>query len=247
VLVFDTTKGRIIVEMNDLAAPVHVARIRELVRSGAEVGRVFFRVIADFMDQTGDPLDTGMGASSLPSLKAEFTFRRGPDTPFVLVDQSNGVETGLVGSLPVLSQSMDLGMLTVDHKVDAWGTYCAGVVGMARSNDPDSANGQYFFMRTNTAAADHASHGLDKSYTAWGRALVGQEVIDAIKTGEPVAPPQDKVISVKVLADLPEASRPKVRVINAASGWFKAEVAYEKAARGSDFTVCSVNLPAEAR
>ena len=54
------------------------------------------------------------------------------------------MEEGFVGSLPVLSQSMDLGLLTVDHKVQAWGLYCPGVGGMARSDDPDSANSQFF-------------------------------------------------------------------------------------------------------
>ncbi|MBV9995145.1 MAG: peptidylprolyl isomerase [Caulobacteraceae bacterium] len=247
ILVLETTKGRVIIEMNPRAAPNHVARIRELARSGAYDGRAFFRVIADFMDQTGDPLDSGMGTSSLPSLKAEFTFRRGADTPFVPVSRSNGTEGGIVGSLPVISQTMDLGMLTVDHRVEAWGAYCAGVAGMARGDDPDSANSQYFLVRTNTAAADHASHGLDRRYTAWGRTLVGQEVIDQIKAGEPPPPPADRVQSAKILADLPAQRRPMVRVVDPASAWFKAEIAYEKAAQGADFSVCSVKLPAEVK
>ena len=66
--------------------------------------------------------------------------------------RANGVEEGFVGSLPVVSQSMDLGLLTVDHRVDAWGTYCAGVLGMARSDDPASGNSQFFLMRTNATS-----------------------------------------------------------------------------------------------
>lgn len=245
-LVIETNKGRVLVELNDIAAPETAERVRTLARQGVYDGRAFFRVIDNFMDQTGDPLDTGMGQSSLPNLQPEFTFKRGPDTPFALVFKSNGAEEGFVGSLPVVSQSMDLGLLTTDHRVDAWGTYCAGVVGMARSDDPASANSQFFLMRTNTTSVDGGSHALDKQYTAFGRVLAGQDVIDAIKTGEPAPPPQDKMISVKVVADMPEASRPKVLVVDGRSAWARAAILRAEAASNPvDFSVCDVKLPVE--
>jgi peptidylprolyl isomerase len=244
-LVIETSKGRVLIELNDLAAPQAAERVRALARQGVYDGRAFFRVIDNFMDQTGDPLDTGMGQSSLPNLQPEFTFKRGPDTPFASVFKSNGAEEGFVGSLPVVSQSMDLGLLTVDHRVDAWGTYCAGVLGIARSDDPASGNSQFFIMRTNTTSSDGGSHALDKTYTAFGRVLAGQDVVDAIKTGEPVTAP-DKMISVKVVADMPEASRPKVRVVDASSAWAKAAIQRAEAASNPvDFSVCDVKLPVE--
>ena len=52
-----------------------------------------------------------------------------------------------------------------------------GVVGMARSQDPNSANSQFFIM---FAPAPH----LDGQYTAFGRVISGMEVVDAIKKGE---------------------------------------------------------------
>ena len=52
-----------------------------------------------------------------------------------------------------------------------------GVVGMARSQDPDSANSQFFIT---LAAAPH----LDGQYTIVGRVISGMEVVDAIKKGE---------------------------------------------------------------
>ena len=52
-----------------------------------------------------------------------------------------------------------------------------GVVGMARSADPDSANSQFFIM---FAPAPH----LDGQYTVVGRVTEGMEVVDAIKRGE---------------------------------------------------------------
>jgi peptidylprolyl isomerase len=247
-LVIETTKGRVLVELNDLAAPTSADRVRTLARQGVYDGRVFFRVIDNFMDQTGDPVDSGVGASSLPNLPPEFTFKRGADTPFALVFKTNGVEEGFLGSLPVISQTMDLGLLTADHRVQAWGTYCPGVLGMARSDQPDSGNSQFFLMRTNASSVDHGTHALDKNYTAFGRVLAGQDVVDAIKTGEPVAPPQDKMISVKVVADMPEASRPKVRVVDPASPWAKAAIQRAMTASNPiDFTVCDVKLPVEVK
>jgi len=247
VLVIDTNRGRIIVELSPIATPNHAARVRELTRAGLYNGRAFFRVLDNFMDQTGDPIDSGAGTSSLPNLKGEMTFRRGTDTPFTSVDRTGGIEQGFVGSLPVISQATDLGLLTADHKVDAWGAYCAGVLGMARGEDVDSANSQFFLMRTNASAVDHANHALDKRYTAFGRTLVGQDVIDSIKTGQPVPQPQDRMMTVRVLADIPQAERPNVRVIDTNGAWFKAQVAYLRATLGPDFTACSVSLPAEVR
>jgi len=54
--------------------------------------------------------------------------------------------------------------------------FVAGVVGMARSADPDSANSQFFIM------FDAATH-LDGEYTAIGRVVSGMEVVQAIKRG----------------------------------------------------------------
>src|SRR3712207_3943233 len=53
VLVIDTTKGRILVEMSPEAAPEHVARIKLLARQKFYDGVVFHRVIDWFMSQTG--------------------------------------------------------------------------------------------------------------------------------------------------------------------------------------------------
>lgn len=90
VLVIDTNKGRVIVEMIPEAASNHVARLRELTRAGLYDGRKFFRVIDQFMAQTGDPQDNGQGGSDKPDLAAEFTFRRGADSAFTAVAKPTG-------------------------------------------------------------------------------------------------------------------------------------------------------------
>ena len=72
VMVIDTNKGRVLVELVPEVAPNHVARLQDLTRAGLYDGRTFFRVIDRFMAQTGDPTNTGEGGSDRPNLKAEF-------------------------------------------------------------------------------------------------------------------------------------------------------------------------------
>jgi peptidylprolyl isomerase len=72
-----------------------------------------------------------------------------------------------------------------------------GVVSMARTSDPDSADSQFFIC------FDDATF-LDRQYTVWGNVVSGMEHIDAIKKGDPrsgaIADP-DKIIKLQVAAD----------------------------------------------
>src|SRR3974390_1499328 len=61
-----------------------------------------------------------------------------------------------------------------------------GTVLMARAQNPDSANSQFFIC------FDDARF-LDRQYTAWGKVVSGMENVDKIKRGEPVRDP-DKII-----------------------------------------------------
>ena len=132
--------GQIVIDLASDVAPLHVAQIVALARSGAYDTVVFHRVIDGFMAQTGDVQygktggDTtmaGMGGSEMPDIPAEFSA-----VPFE-----------------------------------------RGIVGMARSQDPNSANSQFFIM---FAAGDF----LNGQYTVVGKVISGMEVVDAIKRGE---------------------------------------------------------------
>lgn len=159
-LVMETTKGKVVIEMMPSVAPLHVARIKELVREGAYDGVVFHRVINDFMAQTGDvqygkkggksfdPRRAGMGGSDKPDLKAEFS--------------------------------------AISH--------IRGTCSMARSQNPNSANSQFFICFTDAP-------WLNKQYSVWGQVIEGMDNIDKIKKGEPVTDP-DEITSMKVAADI---------------------------------------------
>lgn len=240
VMVIDTNKGRVLAELVPQVAPNHVARLQDLTRAGTYDGRTFFRVIDRFMAQTGDPTNTGEGGSDKPDLKAEFTFRRTAETGFVPMAAPAGLEVGYLKSLPVVSQAWSWSDVTSDKKVAAWGTYCPGVIGMAREEGNDTANSQFFLMR-------QPYPSLDKRYTAFGRVISGLEAVRAIKTGEPVAAPQDQMQKVRLLSDIPESERPKIRVIDPKSAWFAAETKRLRALKGADFSVCDIDLPVEVR
>jgi peptidylprolyl isomerase len=71
--------------------------------------------------------------------------------------------------------------------------FVRGVVGMARTNDPNSANSQFFIM-----FADGSF--LNGKYTVVGEVVSGMENVDKIKRGEPVSDP-DRMLKVQVAAD----------------------------------------------
>ncbi|HWQ87394.1 peptidylprolyl isomerase [Brevundimonas sp.] len=242
-LVIDTTKGRILVELTPEVAPLHVERIKLLARRGFYDGVPWHRVIDWFMAQTGDPLGNGEGQSPYPDLKAEFTFRREATMPFAAVAEPAGARVGFLHSLPVQTQPDSAFALTGDGKVHAWGLYCPGVAGMARDEGNDTANSQFFLMR-------QAYPALDKRYTIWGMTVSGLDVVRSLQVGDGdngmMAQTQpDRMTRVRIAADIPEAERPAVQVLATDSPRFRALVEETRAARGADFSVCDVTLPVQ--
>ena len=77
-----------------------------------------------------------------------------------------------------------------------------GVVSMARTQDPDSADSQFFIM---LAPAPH----LDGQYTVWGKVVSGMEFVDRLERGDPqrggvVADP-DRIVRMRIAGDAERA------------------------------------------
>ncbi len=72
-LIMDLKYGPVTIVLRPDLAPLASARLKTLTAQGFYNGCQFFRVIAGFMAQTGDPTNTGTSGSSLPNLPAEFT------------------------------------------------------------------------------------------------------------------------------------------------------------------------------
>jgi peptidyl-prolyl cis-trans isomerase B (cyclophilin B) len=73
-------------------------------------------------------------------------------------------------------------------------SHIRGTCSMARSQNPNSANSQFFICFTDAP-------WLNKQYSVWGQVIEGMDNIDKIKKGEPVSDP-DSILSVKVTADI---------------------------------------------
>jgi cyclophilin family peptidyl-prolyl cis-trans isomerase len=127
----DLTYGRVVIALRPDLAPKNVAQVEKLVREHFYDGTPFWRVIAGFMAQGGDPTGSGTGGSNLPDLPAEFT------------DSAK---------------------------------FLRGTVGMARTQDPNSANSQFFIC---LAPATF----LDGKYTIVGQVVQGMQYVDEIKKG----------------------------------------------------------------
>ena len=68
-----------------------------------------------------------------------------------------------------------------------------GVCSMARTQDPNSADSQFFIVFGDATF-------LDRQYTVWGKVVSGMDAVDKIKRGEPVREP-DRIVSMRVAAD----------------------------------------------
>ena len=182
-LIIDTAKGRILIELEPRMAPLSVERIRTLADQGFYDGLKFHRVLTDFMAQTGDPLGTGEGGSELPDIDGEFQFRRGRDLGFVNLATGQAGLLGFAGSMPVFTQPDAQMMVTADFKTAAQALFCPGVLGMARNQDPHSANSQWFINLVDNPDLNTTNGG----YTVFGRVLSGDmTIVDKIAALQPV-------------------------------------------------------------
>ncbi len=227
-LVIDTTKGRMVIEMRPDFAPLAVARIKLLAHEHVYDGLLFHRVLNHYVDQTGNPNNRDGGTSHYPNLKPEFRFLQAPAAIDAIATQSADGITGFVGATPFAASP------SPQHPGAwrAWGAYCPGVAGMGREEGLDTANSEIFFMRD-------ASRSLDHDYTVWGRVVQGLDVVRAMAVGEPPAHP-DRMVRVRLMAELSENEQPKIEVIDTRSATFAATLAELRRQKGADFTLCDV-------
>jgi peptidylprolyl isomerase len=233
-LVVETTKGRIVVEMRPEFAPKAVERVKRLAHEGVYDGLQFHRVIEGFVDQTGNPNNKDGGTSSYPDLPAEFSARLPASArPQIVIRRADGVE-GVLGSSPFAGVSAAEQALGSDHRLRVWGAYCAGTAGMGRQAGIDTANSEIFFMRAPARRLDH-------DYAVWGQVVQGLDVVRAINVGEP-PPDPDRMLKVRVAADLPPAERPRIEALNPQGREFRARVASLEARKGASFSVCDLAM-----
>ena len=232
-LVIDTTKGRLIIEMRPEMAPKSVERVKLLTREKIYNGLQFHRVIGHFVAQTGNPNNKDNGKTVYPNLAPEMKFKHQRDASEILASNASDALSGFLGSVPFQATPISADGQTLL----AWGAHCSGVMGMGRDKPLDSANSEFYLMLG-------ASRDMDHDYTVVGRVVVGMDVLRALKHGEPPANP-DIMKSVRLLADLQGAERPRVSIMTGtALVALIAKIRHEKAA---DFSVCDVIVPVKLK
>ena len=218
-IVFETTKGRILIEAFPEIAPNHANQYRAIVRSGDYDGVPFHRVIDGFMAQGGNLFAHHGRESGLPDIPAEFTFRRDPaQLKFDMIGDPDHSLQGYYKGLPVRTESAWLAELVKDGKVQSNIPHCAGITSAARQDgNVNSANAQFFLMRDHTP-------GLDEQYSPWGRIVDGEDVPRKMKTGDPQVVDPDILTRARMADDLPEDKRPRVWVQRTDGPIFQAEI-----------------------
>jgi peptidylprolyl isomerase len=209
-VIMETSKGQIMIELLPVAAPVHVDQFKTYVRAGLYDGTEFHRVIKGFMAQGGDVAAAHGEDKMLEPMQSEFFFRRNPaEVTLNTIGPEDTADGALYLGFPMKTQPGFLAEMSKDGLVESWIPHCPGVLSTARTDDRNSGNAQFFLI------SDEGQH-LDYKYTAKGRAITGLDVIQSIKLGPtpdgyPIANP-DVVLTVKMAADLPESERPRAYV-----------------------------------
>jgi cyclophilin family peptidyl-prolyl cis-trans isomerase len=139
VVVMDTNKGTIKIEVFKTEAPITANNFLDLVQRKFYDGLSFHRVEPGFVVQGGDPKGNGTGGFIDPQTKRERT-------------------------IPLETKP------NLKHNA-------AGMVAMARSNDPNSASSQ-FYITLGPASF------LDGGYAVFGKVIDGLEVVKQLKIGD---------------------------------------------------------------
>jgi peptidylprolyl isomerase len=233
-LIIDTDQGRIVIELRPEFAPMAVARVKRMARTGVYDGLKFHRVVDGFMAQTGNPNNMDGGKSLEPDLPPEFTFRLSAEVPRAQLARPVGESEGFIGAQPYVAVDEIRMAASPDRRVSAWGAFCPGVVAMGHGAD-DAGNSEFFIMRS-------ATRSLDRGYSVVGRVILGLDVVRALAAGDPPLQPS-RMLRARIMADVPESQRPQVAVLNTLSPEFRAVADRVRAARGADFSICDVEAP----
>ncbi|MFC4723968.1 peptidylprolyl isomerase [Glycocaulis abyssi] len=249
-LVISTRHGDIWVELTPEFAPNHVARIRDLVGEGFYDGKVWHRVIRDFMAQGGGASDNPALAADRPTLQAEFMISRGLDTNITISElqdrainpreSSTRARAGFWNGIPASTIPFAQAAIRADGRVESWLLHCRGAAAMARTNDPNSARSQFYITTGNPAH-------LEAVYTVWGRVRAGQDAVNAIRVGtmgETMGFRPDFIMSVRMASELPADDRLAIEVFDTNTPDFALYLeALQAANNGRLPDVCDIEVP----
>jgi peptidyl-prolyl cis-trans isomerase B (cyclophilin B) len=156
VAVFKTSQGEITVRLFGKDAPLHVGNFVELTQRGFYDQTKFHRYEPGFVVQGGDPQTKDLSAEDVAKIAS---------------GQMAGPALGTGGPGHVIRGEFDPQSNPNKHTV--------GALGMARSQDPDSAGSQFYF-------ALRPLPELDGGYTVFGVVTEGMDVVDKLRIGDEI-------------------------------------------------------------
>lgn len=247
-LVMDLAGGkRVVIQLAPMFAPVHVANIRTMARSGYWSKATIYRVVDNWVTQWGLGEDEEEGAPQTPLPQGAVA--RPPEE---YARSAAGLKLMPLGSPDPYS--------AMAAYVDGWPaamqvgggvnpTYCYASVGVARDAAPDTGSGSELF-----AVIGSTARRLDRNYALVGRVINGMENLSALPRGTAEMGVYGKeqapvpILSVKVAEDMPAASRPRFEYMKTDSASFAEYV--ELASHRRDYGVpspgaalCAVPVP----
>lgn len=219
--------AHVAVQLAPAFAPVHVANIRAFVRAGWFDGGAIVRVQDNYVVQwaatEGKPLPVGIVARPPAEYERPAAGQRFRPLGF---RDAYAAQTGHVAGWPVAGDGRT-----------RWLTHCYGMVGVGRDNPPDTGNGAELY-----AVIGHAPRHLDRNIALVGRILSGMERMAALPRGSEAlgfyktVAERMPIVSARIAADLPAATRPGWQVMDSDSPSF-AQWVQARANRGAGFFV----------
>lgn len=210
-LYIETERGRVVVALSTALAQSHVAWVKKLAREGYYDGLTFYRVIEGFVAQGGDPFGT---RGEKGRIADQFDEEVGKDFRFYRMKDKDGYAraVGFKDSLPI----------GYDKKEKrAWHLHCTGAIALGRENGHNTASTEFYITL-------QPQRYLDRNLTVFGRVVAGMEYLQALRR---VEPPQtedddlgDKIVAVRVAADVPEAERTNLEILRSDRPAFDAYV-----------------------
>lgn len=238
---------RVVIQLAPQFAPVHVANIRTMARSGYWGKATVYRVVDNWVTQWGLNEDAAKGDRITPLPQGAMVhppeeYQRSATGLTLIPMGSPDPYSAMAAYADGWPVAMQVGG-TVNP------TYCYGVVGVARDAAPDTGNSSELF-----AVIGATARRLDRNYAVVGRVIDGMDNLSALPRGtaEQGVYAKDQVplpiVSVQVASDMAAGERPRFQYLKTGSAAFADYVQlashradYGVASPGAD--LCAVPVP----
>ena len=248
ILYLELASGRVVIELAPAFAPLHVANIRTLARTGYYDGLAIMRVQDNYVVQWGDADGKRELRGAARTLPPEFTRADAPALGFAPLPDRDGYapEVGFANGFPAARDP---------RAQTAWLAHCYGMVGAGRDNDVTSGNGAELYV-----VIGNAPRQLDRNIALVGRVLTGMELLSSLPRGSGAMgfyeKPEQRVpiTALRVAADVPLPERSDLEVLRTDTPFFRTLVEGRRN-RGGDWykvpaghiDLCNVPLPVRPR